>query len=289
MKLLILGATGLLGNCLFKVFQADDTYEVSGTVRSSQSLMAFPESLRKGLVISGDILDLDRLQTIFTTHRPNLVINCTGLTKHREMGQSHKLAIAINSLFPHQLVDLCQSIDAQLIHFSTDCVFSGRTGFYKESDFADADDVYGRSKFLGEVDCRHTITLRTSMIGPEMGTEHGLLEWFLAQNHRCQGYTRALFSGLPTVELAHIIRDYVIPNETLSGLYHVAAAPISKYDLLQLIAEVYQKNIEIIPDDHLVIDRSLNGERFFLATGYRAPAWLQLIKDMHNQHKNRDL
>jgi dTDP-4-dehydrorhamnose reductase len=168
-----------------------------------------------------------------------------------------------------------------MIHVSTDCVFSGKKGNYREDDFCDALDLYGKSKILGEVDYPHAITLRTSTIGPELQSSYGLLNWFLSQGGSCKGYSQAIFSGLPTVVFARIIRDIVIPHVELSGLYHVAASPINKFDLLGLIAKSYQKDIEIIQDDSFKIDRSLNSEKFRRATGYDSPTWPQLIKLMH--------
>jgi len=148
---------------------------------------------------------------------------------------------------PHRLARLCELSGARLVHMSTDCVFAGDKGCYLESDPSDAKDLYGRSKFLGEVAYPHAVTLRTSIIGHELQSAHGLVGWFLAQQERCNGYTKAVFSGLPTVVLAQIIRDVVIPRPDLSGVYHVAAEPIAKYDLLKLIAETYGKTIEIVP------------------------------------------
>jgi len=165
---------------------------------------------------------------------------------------------------------------------STDCVFSGAKGNYTEQDISDAEDLYGKSKFIGEVDYPHSITLRTSIIGHELNSTHGLIEWFLAQQGSCRGYRRVIFSGLPTVVLAQVIRDVVIPKPELFGVYHVAAQPISKFDLLKLVAEVYGKTIDIVPDDVLVIDRSLNAQRFFVATGYKVPTWRDLIKTMYS-------
>ncbi|MFM8331419.1 MAG: dTDP-4-dehydrorhamnose reductase family protein, partial [Candidatus Methylumidiphilus sp.] len=189
-----------------------------------------------------------------------------------------------NSLLPHRLATLCSIAGARLIHISTDCVFSGDRGGYTEDDPSDARDVYGKTKFLGEVTDSHTITLRTSIIGHELQTTHGLVEWFLSQERQCKGYTKAIFSGLPTVVLARIISDIVISRPDLSGVYHLAARPISKYELLNLIAAVYGKEIEIIPDDQFVVDRSLSAERFRVATGYVAPDWANLVKLMHKYH-----
>jgi len=171
---------------------------------------------------------------------------------------------------------------SRLIHISTDCVYSGAKGNYMESDPADCEDIYGRSKLLGEVDYPHAITLRTSTIGHELQSMHGLLDWFLCQKKQCNGYTRAIFSGLPTIVLAQIIRDIVIPNTILTGLYHISAEPISKYELLKLIADEYGKTIDIIKDEKFTIDRSLNSNRFQNATGFKSASWPDLIKLMHS-------
>jgi dTDP-4-dehydrorhamnose reductase len=185
----------------------------------------------------------------------------------------------MNALMPHRLAEYCGMMGARLIHVSTDCVFSGNKGNYSEHDQPDAVDFYGKTKHLGEVLGQHCLTLRTSTIGRELGTRHGLLEWFLAQKE-CKGYRRAIFSGLPTVEFARVVRDVVIPNEDLSGLYHVGARPIDKDSLLRLIAQVFGKETSIVSDDQLVIDRSLDVARFTAATGYRAPEWQNLIEMM---------
>ncbi|MGH1407477.1 MAG: sugar nucleotide-binding protein, partial [Rhodomicrobiaceae bacterium] len=184
----------------------------------------------------------------------------------------------------HQLSRLCREENARYIHISTDCVFSGSRGDYIESDFADTNDLYGRSKFLGEVHQPHSVTIRTSTIGHELTTKYGLLEWFLSQKSQCKGFKHAHFSGLPTVELARVIRDHVSSNKDLTGLYHVGATSISKYDLLKLIANIYNKDIDIIEEQKFIIDRSLNSSRFTKKTGYIAPTWPELIQAMYDQH-----
>jgi len=184
-------------------------------------------------------------------------------------------------LLPHRLAQLCELAQARLIHISTDCVFSGKVGMYSETDSTDADDVYGKSKALGEVAYGSALTLRTSTIGHELQSDYGLLNWFLSQSERCKGFNRAIFSGLPTVVLAMVIRDFVIENKALSGLYHVAAQPINKYELLKLIADVYKKKINIEIDNSFVIDRSLDARKFNLATGYNPPSWESLINTMY--------
>ena len=175
-----------------------------------------------------------------------------------------------------------------MIHISTDCVFNGIKGNYTEKDFADADDLYGRSKFLGEVDYPHCLTLRTSIIGHELKGGLGLVEWFMAQPGPVEGFTKAIFSGFPTVEIANIIGNHAIPHPQLSGLYQVSADPISKYDLLKLIAGQYGRQIAIEPSAELKIDRSLNSDRFRSASGYMPPAWPKLVARMHEHYLAED-
>jgi dTDP-4-dehydrorhamnose reductase len=183
-------------------------------------------------------------------------------------------------MLPHRLARLCALAGARLVHISTDCVFNGRAGNYRESDISDAEDLYGKSKFIGEVAYPHAITLRTSIIGHELASAHGLVGWFLQQRGKVNGYRRAIFSGLPTVELARVIRSVILPRPDLSGLYHVASTPISKLELLQLVASAYGTSVEIEPDDRVAIDRSLNADRFREATGYVAPPWPVLVGQM---------
>jgi dTDP-4-dehydrorhamnose reductase len=223
----------------------------------------------------------DSLLAAFAHSRPEVVINCVGLVKQLAGADDPLEAIPINALLPHRLARLCELAQARLVHISTDCVFSGGQGNYRETDVPDAWDLYGRSKLLGEVSDRHAITLRTSIIGHELGRDHGLVGWFLSQQGCVKGYTEAIFSGLPTCELARVVRDHVIPNIDLHGLYHVAAEPISKHDLLHIVNRIYGKALQIEPDDRVRINRSLDGSRFKQATGYVAPAWPDLIAQMY--------
>lgn len=282
MKVLVLGVSGMLGNAMLRTFAEDSRYEVFGSARSGGARRFFSPALAERIIIGTDVDNQDSLSLLFSKVKPNVVINCIGLIKQLEEANDPLQAIPINSLLPHRLARLCEIGGARLVHISTDCVFSGAKGSYVESDFADAKDLYGRSKFLGEVIGHHAITLRTSIIGHELNSANALVGWFLAQQGSVNGYTKAIFSGLPTVELAQIIRDVVVPRPALSGLYHVAAQPISKFDLITLVAEIYKKNIDIVPDGKLEIDRSLNSDRFHTATAYVAPSWPELIKKMAN-------
>ena len=281
-KILVLGVSGMLGSATFRTFCEADGFEVVGTSRNARTVRAIAEGPSGRLITNVDVLDQDRLASLFLTEKPDLVINCVGLVKQLLSAEDPLVALPINSLFPHRLARLCGVAGARLVHISTDCVFSGEKGNYIESDPADALDLYGRSKHLGEtVTYPNAITLRTSIIGRELTTAHSLVDWFLAQTEAIQGFTRAIFSGLPTDELARVIRDFVFPRPELSGLYHISAAPISKFDLLRLVAQAYGKEIEIEPSERLVIDRSLNSTRFSQATGYMASPWPDLIQTMH--------
>lgn len=282
MKVLVFGASGMIGSAMFRVLSEKKEWEVRGTLRSNAWKRFFPETLAGKLIPDVDVEKQDALVRVFAQVQPDVVVNCVGLTKHHSEAEDPLLSIPLNALLPHRLADLCAATGSRLVHVSTDCVFSGTRGGYVEDDAPDAVDVYGKSKHLGEVDDAHAITLRTSTIGHELQSAYGLLEWFLSQQGSCKGYSRAIFSGLPNVVFAQVVRDVVIPRPELSGLYHVGAQPIGKYDLLQLIARTYNKPINIERDDKFVIDRSLNTQRFQKATGYIAPGWAELIDAMHS-------
>ena len=281
MKVLVVGASGMIGSTVLRVLNEKSDWEIFGTVRDISVKRFFSAAIGERLIAGVDVENPDLLVKVLDQIRPDVVVNCAGLTKHKPEADDPLVSIPINTLMPHRLAGLCKLVGARLIHVSTDCVFSGEKGRYIETDFADARDVYGKSKALGEVLYPHTITLRTSTIGHELQSQYGLLDWFLAQQGSCKGYTRAIFSGLPTVVFAQVIRDVVIPHKQLSGLYHIAAEPIGKFDLLKLIAEIYGKSIDIVPYEKLVIDRSLDAKHFQMATGYIVPAWPELIKLMH--------
>ncbi len=280
MRVLVLGASGMLGNAMFRILLQGAGLEVFGSARSGSVRRFFAPEAGQQLIAGVDVENQDVLARVFAEVKPQVVVNCIGLIKQLADADDPLQALPINAMLPHRLARLCELGGARLVHVSTDCVFAGTKGNYRESDPSDATDLYGKSKFLGEVAYPHTITLRTSIIGHELASAHGLVGWFLAQEGRVKGYTRAIFSGLPTVELARVVRDVVLPRPDLSGLYHVASSPIAKYDLLKLVAQVYGKAVEIVPDDAAVIDRSLNADRFEEASGYVAPPWPELVKAM---------
>jgi dTDP-4-dehydrorhamnose reductase len=281
MRVLILGASGMFGHTVLSTFAADPRFETWGTIRSAGNAAAFPEAQRARLIAGIDVTDVDSVLRAFGTARPALVINAVGIVKQLASAEDPLVALPINALLPHRLAAICGATGSRLVHISTDCVFAGTRGGYTEADVTDAYDLYGRSKAMGEVrDQPHVLTLRTSGIGRELGSRLGLVEWFLHATGTVRGFSRAMYSGLPWTEISRVIRDVVVPRPELHGLHQLASAPISKLELLRLLAAAYGKAIEIVPDDSFVIDRTLDGTRFTTATGYRAPDWPALVADM---------
>ncbi|KTD42639.1 dTDP-4-dehydrorhamnose reductase family protein [Legionella parisiensis] len=280
-KILVLGSTGMLGNAVFRFLSTNPQFRVFATMRHAQDKRFFENVLHDQIITNVDVLNNDALMDVFAKVNPDIVINCIGLIKQLAIAKDPLVTLPINAIFPHRLVKLCALSAARLIHVSTDCVFSGRKGMYKETDLSDAEDLYGKSKFIGELnDFSNAVTLRTSIIGHELNSNYALIDWFLSQQGSVKGYKKAIYSGLPTVELARVIAEFVLPNDNLSGLYHVSSDPIDKFTLLKLVAETYGKVIDIIPDDQLCIDRSLDSTRFKEASGYTPPSWPDLILKM---------
>lgn len=283
---LILGVNGLLGNTILKFFVNQKKYKVIGTVRDKAKKEYFHFKYRRHILIHKNIIDFRSINNLLNKIKPQYVINCIGIIKQATNINDSKNVFYVNSYLPHLLAFLTYQIGARLIHISTDCVFSGDKGLYTEKDLPDAEDIYGVSKFLGEVSYENTTILRTSIIGHEMKTNSSLINWFLSQKGKVDGYSKAIFSGLPTNELAKIIHDIVIPKKNLIGLFHVSSNSISKYDLLTIVAKIYNKKIIINKDPRVKIDRSLDSTKFNYLTGYTPVSWENLIHEMHNFYSN---
>ena len=281
MRTLVLGGSGMLGHKLSQVLS--ERVEVYATIRGDETEYATHPVLGKLRLIGGVCAEQpDSVEHTLERVRPDVVVNCIGLVKQRPAAQDPVASITVNALFPHRLAQMCTQRGVRLIHISTDCVFSGRKGNCAEQDTRDAEDLYGRTKLLGEVSGDGCLTLRTSMIGRELGTSYGLLEWFLRKEGRTvRGYTRAVFSGFTTLALARVVGWIITEHRELTGVWHVAADPISKFDLLTLVKRVYGLQIEIEPDPSVVCDRSLNGTRFRVATGFEPPSWPEMIERMY--------
>jgi len=279
-KILIIGGSGMLGNTLLRFFSRKKNFDVSTTIRSSKLLGISNKSCNYQLFNNIHLEDKKDISKVFDQVRPDVVINCAGVIKHSNESIDHLKVLLLNTILPHYLAKLSENFNARLIHFSTDCVFSGSKGNYNESDFPDASDFYGRSKLLGEINYPNTITIRTSLVGHELNSTKNLIEWFLMQNHEIKGYNEAIFSGLSTFEVAKIIDTYILPNKKLEGLYHLSSQPISKYGLLLLVKNIYKKSIGIIKDHSLKINRSLDSSRFCKATNYVSKPWDLMIQEM---------
>jgi len=277
---MVLGAAGMLGHKVFQHLSA--SYETLAGVRNRWE--ALPEPVRQILprartLAIGDAGDWDTLSTAIRDLRPALVINCIGIIKQRDEAKSAVPSLTINSLLPHRLAEELAGWGGRLIHFSTDCVFSGSRGRYREDDDSDARDLYGKSKFLGEVASPNAVTLRTSIIGRELTGHRSLLDWFLSQQAQSvRGFRRAIYSGITTNEMANVVGMLIADFPTLSGLFQVVSEPISKFDLLLLLREAYGLEVAIEPDDREVCDRSMVGDRFRRATGWQAPPWSELVR-----------
>jgi dTDP-4-dehydrorhamnose reductase len=279
-KLLILGATGMLGHKLMQ--SLSKRFEVTGTVRGSVEIYKGHQVLgNMPLIGMVKAEKFERVGEVVAKAQPDAIINCIGIIKQHPAANDSIQSININALFPHRLAKLCQTSGIRLIHLSTDCVFSGRKGNYSEDDVPDPDDLYGRTKLLGEVVYPGCLTIRTSMIGRELRGKAGLVEWFLSQRgKRVNGFSRAIFTGFTTGVLADLIGDLANMSSPLYGLWHVSSDPISKYDLLELINRKFQLDITIDRDEVFHCDRSLNSIRFRKATRFKVPSWEEMIDQM---------
>lgn len=269
MKILVLGSAGMLGHKMVERLRLYFS-EVHGVSREM------------GL----DASNTESVKYVLESVQPQVVVNCVGIIKQRR--QEFEQSIAVNALLPHALQRICLGMGAYLIHFSTDCVFSGERGRYTEDDLTDPEDVYGRTKQLGEVVAENALTLRTSIVGREKGNYKGLLEWFLHQPNGAEvtGFERAIWSGVTTNWLSDVTAFLV--KTPLYGLYQVAAPPVTKYQLLNLFRTVYERqDIEITPVMQPVCDRSLRGNKFQHATGIQTPELEILLHEQREQDKGK--
>jgi len=285
-RIIVLGGSGMLGHKAFQVLSEDfDTFAAFQT---------FSDALRRtGIyderkILDGiDIVDFAAVKRGIETINPAVILNCIGVIKQRAKARNPRVAIYSNALFPHLLAEHCADREIRLIHISTDCVFSGRVGGYIETDTPDADDLYGRTKHLGEVDDGNALTLRTSIVGHELFSHFSLIDWFLSQEGKMvRGYTNAIYTGFPTVvlcrELARVISEY--PH--VKGLYHFSSDPITKYELLCHVRDVYGVNVDIVPDDEVRCNRSLNSDKYRRELKFSPVGWREMIEMMHADRRH---
>lgn len=282
-NILVLGASGMLGAALYSTLpQVNSTYRVFGTHRTGSAVPVKGDRMHE--VVLDDIFNARAVRNIFKENKIHVVINAIGLIKQIGHDLTQSDFVRLNTWLPHFISGICDEFGARFIEISTDCVFTGENGNYSEEDTPNATDLYGRSKLLGEVtDKTNAITIRTSIIGHESGRSASLIDWFLSTSGDVNGYERAIFSGFPTVVLASIIGNFIIPRTDLHGLYHVSAKPIDKLSLLKLVSKVYDHKVKIIPKSNPVIDRSLNSLKFRDATGFAPMDWLEMVEKMKIQ------
>jgi dTDP-4-dehydrorhamnose reductase len=284
MKVLILGATGLLGYSMLRRLACADGIEVVGSVRNLTGSHQIATELRSCLVQVGDLTDITELNFLFRRVQPNVVVNCVAAAKS-EWNDLARM-VAVFSLLPRGIDWLCARSGARFIQISSDGVFSGSRGGYSEEDIADATDNYGIVKQLGEIARSGSLNIRTSVVGHSLLGNAGLVDWFLAQDAVCRGFVTSIFTGLTNVEIARITEKIILHWPHLEGTYHLASEPISKYDLLKMLARRYSKSIDVVADDSVAINRSLIAEKFRLATGYRPRGWVDLIDELYIENQN---
>lgn len=281
--MLVLGGDGMLGHQLLLSFGSKN--EIKVTLRQDEeNYHDYKLFNRKNSFYNVDVRNLDRLQQIFLDFKPDVVINAVGIVKQREESKVKIPSLEINALLPQYLAQMLENLNARLIHISTDCVFSGKKGNYHDADFSDAEDVYGKTKYLGEVDAPHALTLRTSIIGLELARKAGLIEWFLAQRGKIKGYRKAIYTGFTTLELCRVIELILKDFPNLTGVWNVASQAINKYELLNHLSHLLgRQDVEINADDTFICDRSLNGQAFINSTGYNPPNWPHMLSELSQQ------
>ncbi|MBX3267542.1 MAG: SDR family oxidoreductase [Acidobacteria bacterium] len=282
MKVLIFGGSGMLGHKLVQVL--GEHFDVFYTLRGGfDSVARFGILPQAKCIENVDVTSIELIRDVIEGLRPDVVINAVGVIKQKPSASDVITTLETNAIFPQRLAALGSELGFRLITVSTDCVFLGSRGMYREQDVPDALDLYGQSKHWGEVSGENCLTLRTSIIGRELSSGHGLVEWFLGnENQTVKGFRKAVYSGFPTIVFADIIKRLITDFPDLHGLFHVSSEPINKFDLLELVREAYGRNIAIEPDDNFVIDRSLDSSLFRAATGFKPLTWPEMITLMAN-------
>jgi len=284
-KILILGANGMLGHTLFSKLSLNRDLDVYGTIRNNQSIKWFHNKDKIYTnVYAGDI---NIFSFILKNLEPEYVINCIGVHRQSDAIKNPIISIKINSLVPHLFAEECEKLGCKFIHFSTDYVFNGKKGMYVEKDIPNPEEIYGKSKLLGEIsNKKNSLTIRSSIIGHELGTSLSLVEWFLNQKNKVNGHKNFYTTSITTIEMANIIENYVFYNN-LNGIMHISSEPINKFDILTKISNIYNKPIEIIPDENFICNSTLDSSLFKKLTGYSAPSWDIMLNNMYKDFKLR--
>lgn len=279
MRILVLGGTGLIGNRLTR--QLRQNADVYASTRTSLVEMPMLENILEPnkWIFGLDATDFQFLESEIKRLKPDVIVNCLGVVKHQINPKNAEATILLNSVLPWRLSGIAEKYDFKLIHLSTDCVFSGETGNYKESSSPDAVDLYGRSKILGELNNAHVLTIRTSFVGREIKTFANLFEWVQrCQTTRITGYKRAIYSGLTTQAISEVIEKLIFDFSALTGLWHVSSEPISKYDLICMLNNSLNLKLDIESSEEFFCDRSLDSTAFASKTSLAIPNWITMVE-----------
>jgi len=283
MKILVLGASGMIGLAVYNHLVKNKNFKVIGTTTKSNAKKIIENQNKLNSLVLFDFLKDKNIENLIRSINPNIIINCIGIIKQSSLMTNKINTIFLNSILPNKLSILAFKHGIKLIQISTDCVFSGKVGSYVESDNPDPIDTYGRTKLIGEIVNDNSLTLRTSLVGHELFTKNGLLEWFLSQKNECIGFKNAFFSGFTTNAFAKILETILLNKNELKGLYHISSNIISKYDFLEKINKEYKKNIKINPDHSFNINRSLNSSALQKKIGYNIESWDIMIREMFSE------
>jgi dTDP-4-dehydrorhamnose reductase len=285
-RVLVLGGTGMLGHVLYR--ECSRRFDARATVRTDELGEVAATALDADRTITGvHAEDISTVERALRQSGAEVVVNCIGVVKQRASTIGPAEMIHANTLFPHQLAEICAERGVRLIHVSTDCVFSGRRGGYTEDDTPDPEDTYGRSKLLGEPAGPGVLNLRTSMIGFELESSRGLLEWLLAQSGEVHGFTEARFTGPTVPVVAETIAEIVEHHPGLEGTWNLGAEPISKHDLVVLLRDAFELDLKVVPDDRVKVDRTLDSSRFRAATGWTAAGWPEMVAELEGSRAGR--
>ena len=274
MKILILGADGMIGH---KIAHSLEDFEL--ILASRKSISSKSIGIINGKMVLHNLIT-DSLDLLLDNTTPDIIINCAGITTRRGVEDNIVNTELLNSELPHKLDSWASLNSKKLIHFSTDCVFSGNRGNYQDDDFADADDIYGKSKALGEVNSPNTLTIRCSMIGRELYNFTELFEWLKKnKNKKIEGYSKVFYSGITTVRMGKILNQILNKNLNLSGVYNISSTPISKFDLLVKLSNAFNLNVDIKQNKNNKSNKVLISEKFTEITGIYPPNWDDLISE----------
>ena len=288
MRILILGGSGMLGHRLWQYLSArlQETFVTIKRSRENYKRFNLFQNIER-VIDNIDAMDFYTVQRVLSKVCPDFVFNCIGITKRRESVNDPIACITINSLFPHKLAKWGQDNNSKVINFSTDCVFDGKTKNYTEESITSAEDIYGKTKALGEVKLGNALTLRSSFIGPELLHGSELLEWFLVQTSAVKGFKNAVYSGLTTLELCRVVENIIFHYPKAKGLYNISSTPITKFDLLTLIKKKMALSVEIIPENNFYCNRSLDSSKFRKEFSYTPPSWEKMVDELVTELKGR--